>query len=162
MNVNQLTNAEEYEFDNPPIQKIDFLIDNSIADCHHQYFHTFDHICEYNLIFTNITNNEKVNFTISDKVMGIYELNKEITIARERGFMFNQIYNFKIKIYSIISNKNIHYHLKLGVSPLYRQFFIKISQNHDYIQTFCNDRRNTFHFACRQWYSYNNPQCNMV
>ena len=32
---------------------------------------------------------------------------------------------------------------------MHRQFFIKISQNHDYIQTYCNDRRNTFHFACR-------------
>ena len=32
-----------------------------------------------------------------------------------------------------------------------------ISRNRDYIQTYCNDRRNTFHFACRQWYSYNNP-----
>ena len=27
-----------------------------------------------------------------------------------------------------------------------------ISRNRDYIQTHCNDRRNTFHFACRQWY----------
>ena len=33
-----------------------------------------------------------------------------------------------------------------------------ILQNRDYIQTLCNDRRNTFHFACRQWYSYINPQ----
>ena len=32
-----------------------------------------------------------------------------------------------------------------------------ILQNCDYIQTFCKDRRNTFHFACCQWYSYNNP-----
>ena len=29
--------------------------------------------------------------------------------------------------------------------------------NRDYVQTHCNDRRNIFHFACRQWYSYNNP-----
>ena len=36
---------------------------------------------------------------------------------------------------------------------------MKISQNRDYIHTFCNDRSNPFHFACRQWYSYNNPQC---
>ena len=28
--------------------------------------------------------------------------------------------------------------------------------NRDYIQTHCNNRRNTFHFACRQWYSNNN------
>ena len=29
---------------------------------------------------------------------------------------------------------------------MHRQFFIKISQNRDYIQTHCNDRRNPFHF----------------
>ena len=39
----------------------------------------------------------------------------------------------------------------------HRLFFRRISQNRDYIETFCNDRRNPFHFAC-QWYLYNNPQ----
>ena len=58
--------------------------------------------------------------------------------------------------HSNLSHINIHYHLRLGAPPLC-QFFIKISHNRDYIQTHCNDRRNTFHFACRQWYSYNNP-----
>ena len=59
--------VKEYEIDNPLIQKIDYIIDNCIRDCHNKYFHTFDHICEYNLNFTNITNNETVNFLISDK-----------------------------------------------------------------------------------------------
>ena len=59
--------VKEYEFDNPLIQKIDSLIDNSIRDCHNKYFHTFDHICEYDIQLTNITNNESVNFTISGK-----------------------------------------------------------------------------------------------
>ena len=149
--------VREYEFDNPPIQNIDSLIDNSIRDCHSKYFHTFDHICEYDLNFTNIINNESVNFTISDKSMGMYELNKKLSLVPERGFKFNQINNFKIKIYSNLSNINIHYHLKLGASPLHRQFFRKISKNRDYIQTHCNDRRNPFHIACRRWYSYNNP-----
>ena len=158
MNANQLTVVvKEYEFDNAPIQKIDSLIDDSIRDCHHKYFHTFDHICEYDLNFTNITNNEIVNFTISDKSLNLYELNKKLTIARERGFSFNQINKLTIKIYSNLSNINIQYHLRLGASPLHRQFFKKISHNRDYIQTHCNDRRNPFHFACRQWYSYNNP-----
>ena len=40
----------------------------------------------------------------------------------------------------------------------HRQFFRKTSHNPDYIQTHCNDGRNPFHFACRQWYLYNNPQ----
>ena len=149
--------VKEYEFDNPLIQKIDSIIDDCIRDCHNKYFHTFDHICEYNLNFTNTTNNESVNFTISDKSMGLYELNKKLTIARENGYIFNQINKLTIKIYSNLSYINIHYHLRLGAPPLHRQFFIKLAQNRDYIQTHCNDRRNLFHFACRQWYSYNNP-----
>ena len=91
MNENQLTIVKEYKFDKPVIQKIDSLIDNSIRDCHHKYSHTFDHVCEYDLNFTNITINETVNFTISDKCMGMYELNKKLAIARERDFKFNQI-----------------------------------------------------------------------
>ena len=115
------------------------------------------HLCEYDLNFTNITNNEPVNFTISDKSIGLYELNKKLTVARQNGYIFNQINYFKIKIYSNLSHINIRYHVRLGASPLHRQFFMKISKNRDYIQTHCNDRRNPFHFACRQWYSYNNP-----
>ena len=158
MNKNQLTIVQEYNFDNALIQKIDSLIDISKRDCHNKYFHTFDHLCEFDLNFTNITNIEAVNFTISDKSMGLYELNKTVTVARQRGFTFNQINNFKIKIYSNLPNINIQYHLRLGSPPLYRQFFKKLSQNRENIQTHCNDRRNSFHFACRQWYLCNNPQ----
>ena len=149
--------VKEYEIDNPLIQKIDSIIDICIRDCHNKYFHTFDHICEYNLNFTNITNNETVNFLISDKSMGMYELNKKLTIARENGFIFNHINKLTIKILSNLSHINIHYHLRLGASPLHHQFFRILSRNRDYIQTDCNNRRNPFHFACRQWYSYNNP-----
>ena len=44
------------------------------------------------------------------------------------------------------------------VRLLFCNFFKILSQNPDYIQTHCNDRRNPFHIACRHWYSYNNPQ----
>ena len=40
---------------------------------------------------------------------------------------------------------------------LYNNVSSSLFHNRDYVQTHCNDRRNTFHFACRQWYSYNNP-----
>ena len=149
--------VKEYEIDNPLIQKIDSIIDKCIRDCHNKYFHTFDHICEYDLNFTNITNNESVNFTISEKSMGMYELNKKLTLARENGYIFNQINKLTIKILSNLSHINIHYHLRLGASPLHRQFFIKLLKNPDYIQTHCNDIYNPFHFACRQWFLYNNP-----
>ena len=72
--------------------------------------------------------------------------------------MFIQINKFKLKIHSNLSSKNIHYYLKLRVAMGHRLFFRRISQNKEFIQTFCNDRRNPFHYACRQWYSYNNPQ----
>ena len=62
--MNENVVVEEYEINEPPIQKIDSLVDNSIRDCHDKYFHTFDHICEYDLNFTNFTINETVNFTI--------------------------------------------------------------------------------------------------
>ena len=155
--TNENVIVREYEFDNPPIEKIDSLIDNSIRDCHNNYFHTFDQICEYDLNFTNITNNQSVNFTNSDKSMSMYELNKKLTLARENGYIFNHINKLTIKIYSNLSYINIHYHLRLGAPPLQRQLFRILSRNRGYIQTRCNDRKNTFHFACRQWYSYNNP-----
>ena len=76
-----------------------------------------------------------------------WSLTKKIKNARENGYIFNQINNFKIKILSNLSHINIHYHLRLGASPLHR----------DYIETHCNDINNPFHFAYRQWYAYNNP-----
>ena len=157
MNNNQLTIVKEYKIDNPLIQNINSIISECYRDCHNKYFHTFDYICEYNLNFTKITNNEIVNFTISDKNMGVYELNLKLTIARERGFIFNQINKLTIKIYSNLKNINIHYHLKIGSPLLHKYFFLNLLKNRDYIQTHCNDHRNPFHFACRQWYYYNNP-----
>ena len=151
MNEDQLTFVREYEFKNPLIQKIDCLIDNSIRHCHNKYFHAFDHICEYDLIFTKITNNETVNFTISDKSMGLYELNKKLTVARERGFIFNQINKLTIKIHSHQQYINLSSYLKHRIPIMHRQFFKILSQNRDCVQTHCNDRNNPFHFACQKW-----------
>ena len=156
MNKNVI--VKEYEFDKPLIQKIDSLIDNSMRNCHNKYFHTFDHMCENDLNFTNIGKNETVNFTISDKSMGLYDLNKKLTVARGNGCIFNQINKLTIKSFSNLSNVNTHYYLKLRKPIMHCHVFRKLAQNRDYIQTFCNGRRNLFHFACRQWYLYNNPQ----
>ena len=156
MNNNQLTIVKEYNFDNPLIQIINSIISECYRDCHHKYFHTFDFICEFDLNFTNINNNEIVNFTISDKSMGMYELNQKLTLARKRGFIFNQINKLTIKIYSNLSNIIIHYYLKHQIPMGQRLFFRRIAKNRDYIQTHCNDLNNRFHFACRQWCNLNN------
>ena len=116
---------------------------------------------EYEFDKTDISNNEEVNFAVTHRSMEFktefFGLNKKIKNARQNGFIFNQINNFKIKIYSNLSHINIHYHLRLGASPLHRQFFKILSRNRNYIRSYCNDHRNPFNFACRQWYSYNNP-----
>ena len=69
--------VKEYEYFKPFIRKIDSLIDICIRDCHNKYFHTFDHICVYDINFTNIADNETVNLTVSDKNLSLYELNKK-------------------------------------------------------------------------------------
>ena len=161
INKNKLFVVKEYEFDKKDIHEIDYLLDDVIKDCRRNYFHTFDYRLVYNINFTNISNNEEVNLIVTHRSMEFktefYGLNKKIKNARRNGFVFNQINIFKIEIYSNLSYIKIHYHLRLGASPLHYRFFINLSKNRDYIRTHCNDLNNPFHFACRQWFLYNNP-----
>ena len=156
MNDIQLTIVKEYEIDNPLIQDIDSIINKYYRDCHYKYFHTFSYECEYDINFRNITNNEIVNLKIIGRNMAMYELNKKLTIARRNSFKFNHIIKLTIKIYSNLSNINIHYYFKHHIPMGQRLFFRRIAKNRDYIQSHCNDINNPFHFACRQWYNLNN------
>ena len=74
--MNENVIVKEYDINKPLIQKTDSLIDNSMGECYNKYFHTFDHICVYDINFTSIANNGTVNLAISDKSMGLFELNK--------------------------------------------------------------------------------------
>ena len=104
--MNENVFVKEYDFDKLLIQKIDCIFENFIRDCHNKYFHTFDHICVYDIIYTNSTNNETVNFTISGRSMSLYERNKKLTVARQNSSTFNQIKKLTIKIYSNLSIVN--------------------------------------------------------
>ena len=72
--------------------------------------------------------------------MASYEIIKKITVARRNGFILNQIKKLSIKIYSNLSHKKIHSFLKLQIPIMHRHFSRKLSQNPEFIQTFCNDR----------------------
>ena len=100
MDENQLTIVKKYEIIKPLIHKIDSLIDNCYRDCLDKYFHTFKYDCIYDINLTNITKNEIKNSTSSDKNLGLYDLNKKLTVARKLVFWFNQIKKPTIKIYS--------------------------------------------------------------
>ena len=163
--MNEYVIVKEYEFDKPLIQKIDSIIDicirlsyNCHDNCHNKYFHTFDHICVYDINFKNTSNKETVNFTISGKSMSLYESSKRLTIARENGFEFNKINKYKIKIYSNLSQINKHLYIKFRIPIMHRHSLKKLSQNREYVKT-CADLNDPFHFTCRKWYSNNNPQC---
>ena len=54
--------------------------------------------------------------------MGLFELNKKLTVGRERGFKIIQIIKLTMKIYSNLSRINIHYYLKLSIPIMHRQF----------------------------------------
>ena len=159
MNENEIYLVKDYKFDKPLIHKIDSIIDDCYRDCHNKYFLTFKYVCIYDIKLTNVTNNEIINITISDRSIGLFEINKKLTLGRERSFIIIQINKLTIKIYSNLSHINIHYYLNLRIPMCHRLFFRRISQNREFNQTHCNDRRNPFHFACRQWYSHNIPYC---
>ena len=83
--------------------------------------------------------------------MNLFELNEKLTLARQRRFRFLHINKLTIKIYSLQRHINISYCLKHRIPKMHRQFFEKLSQNRDYVQTHCNDRINPFHFAFQAW-----------
>ena len=83
MNENELYVVQDYKFDNRLITEIDFIIDKCYRDCHNKYFHTFKYECIYDINLTNITNNEIINLSTSDKSMGLYELKKNNYCSRK-------------------------------------------------------------------------------
>ena len=91
--------------------------------------------------------------------MGLFELNKKITVTRHNDFTFIQINKLTIKLYSNLSNINIGYYLKHRIPVCHKLIFRRISDNKKYEENFCKDTNNPFHFACCKWYFYSNPQC---
>ena len=136
MNENEFYVAKQYKVDNPLLTDIDSKIDKCFRDCHKMYFHNFKYECIYEFKFTNITNNEIITLIISGKCMNVYELNKKLIVARQNGFMFNQITKLTIKIYSHLRYINMSYYLQFPMPMCPGQFFRKISQNSDIYDIF--------------------------
>ena len=151
MNENEIYVVKDYKFDNPLITERDSIMDKCFRDCYNNYFHNFNYRCIYNNKLKNITNKEINILPISDKSMHLSGLNKKITVARERGIRFLNINKLTIKINSHIRCKSISFYLKFPIPMCQGQFFRVITQNRDYVEHFCNDSNNPFHFACQKW-----------
>ena len=159
MNENQLTIVRKYEINKTLFHKIDAITDNWYRDCHNKYYHTFEYEFEYDIKVTNNRNNEIANLTIVDKSMGLFEITKIITVARQISFIFNQMNKLTIKIYSNLQSINICYYLKHCIPICHRLFFRRISQKKEHVKTHCNNVNNPCLLGYRKWYLYNIPQC---
>ena len=93
MNESQLAFVKEDKFDNPLNHKILSIFDKRFREGPNIYFHTFKYCCVYSINFTKIRKNEIINLPISDESVGLFELNKKLTVARPRGFLFKQTKN---------------------------------------------------------------------
>ena len=91
--------------------------------------------------------------------MGLFELNKKLTFARQNCFIFNQINKLTINFYSYRRYINISSYLLFQIPIMHPHFLKILPKNPEYIQIHCNDLKNPFVFGCRRWYLYNNPQC---
>ena len=138
LNENHISIVKEYEYINPNIQEIDYILDNCIKDCYNKYFQPIRNICLYNIELTNISNNNIINLSISDEYLTMNEIIKKLTIARERGYIFNKINRLTIKFYDKLSQTNIHYYYKFRCPLLIRQILKIISRDPESIQKFSN------------------------
>ena len=84
MHENEIYVVKENKLDNPLFHKKESKTDGCYRGCHNNYFHTFKYVCIYDNKLTNITNNEINNISISDESMNLFELNKKLTLARQR------------------------------------------------------------------------------
>ena len=151
MNGNELYAVEEDKFDNPLNTEKDSIKHKCFRVCHNNYFHNFIYECIYDNILKNSTSTENVNLTISGKSMNLYELNRKLTVAGKNGLIFSQINKLIIKFYSHSRFINISSYLKSQIPMCHRQFFRVIPQNRKYVDIFCSDRNNPFHYASQKW-----------
>ena len=95
-------------------------MNNCYRSSQKKYFHKFEHECKYDCKFKDITKNEIVNWTISGKSIGLYDLNKKLTVARHRGFIFNQTNKLTKKFYSHLRFINRSCYLRCQIPNFHR------------------------------------------
>ena len=86
MKENELYVVKEDKFDNPIVTDIDYIIENCFNDCSDNYFHEIKYECIFDFRPKNITNNEIINLTVSDKSVDEDGLNDKLKAVRQNGF----------------------------------------------------------------------------
>ena len=91
--LNESTVVEEYDFIEPDVHEIEFLVNDINKDCRNKYFHIFEYRLVYDNKLTHLSNNQEVIFTIFLRPMifktEFYGLNKKIKNTRRISLIFN-------------------------------------------------------------------------
>ena len=85
--------VEKYEFDNPEINQIYFILKDVIKDCEVDYFPIFDCRCDYDIKFEHASSDELFCFTIiNDFKLFLSQTerwHKKVGEYKKDGFKFN-------------------------------------------------------------------------
>ena len=73
MKDNEISLVKEDKFDNSVFTEIDSILYKCFKGCHINNFHKFKYESIYDIQLTKITNEEKINLTISGKNLNLCE-----------------------------------------------------------------------------------------
>ena len=146
--------TSEIVFINPKLDEITDIIKNTQLEHDKKYG---DNYCRKigvrcNINFFDKIENKTKNFTIKHYHVH-YGINKTVIASRGKHGLVKPN-KLIILIEGNIYKNVINTYLKCKIPILWRKFFLKIANNKDYVYYFCNNRYNSFHQHCREWYFY--------
>ena len=107
--LKESTVVKEFDFIKPDVHEIDSLLDDIFKDCRNKYFREFEYRLVSDIKFINISTNEEVNFTITQRSMQLktefHGLKEKIKNAQRNGFIFNQVFKVTMKTVKSIRYK---------------------------------------------------------
>ena len=94
----------EYEFFNPNIHEINYLVNRADGNCQDKCFHWFVYKCVFNIKFINATKDKEVIFQVTPRygeymVIESDELDVKNKTIEDNGFIFSQILKLTMIIY---------------------------------------------------------------
>ena len=96
------TVVKEYEFYNPDLYEVNYILNNTLKDCKNIFFQSFENRCIFDIKFKNMENIEEVILTITIGYKKFksqfYGLGKKIKNAMRKGFVFSEIVKLTKKL----------------------------------------------------------------
>ena len=141
-----------YEFIKPNVDNIERLIMEAFTDCKYKCFNSFNKWCDiYNIKFVNGKVIKNCNFIVSSDDRSI-----KYRSGRFNRNALGDINKLTIKIFANVSDLNICYYLKTSLpSSLETLFYKNLSNNSEYINTYCYGKHTNFSNDCIHWFTHN-------